>query len=236
MGCSSLSHFAVLQCVSVYQAVAACCSSLSHFAVLQLHVQKLAFHRCCSSLSHFAVLQYRQRRVLAVMGCSSLSHFAVLQFPCPTKLKPDRCSSLSHFAVLQWLKPAYKAKNCCSSLSHFAVLQYLNGKPLFYKGFPFYLVWKIGLKIIIVGRNLPFFLGFSALPTAVSWWYIAFLLLPNSGLTLLAVGLHIAYCGVFATNLDLWQYGCIRKAGAFGIHLLIETGGIDWRLCALPLW
>ena len=88
----------------------------------------------------------------------------------------------------------------CSSLSHFAVLQYLNGKPLFYKGFPFYLVCKIGLKIIIVGRNLPFFLGFSALPTAVSWWHIAFLLLPNSGLNLLAVGLHTACCGVFATN------------------------------------
>ena len=58
-------------------------------------------------------------------------------------------------------------------------------------------------KIIIVGLNLLFFLGFSALPTVVSWWHIAFPLLPNSGLTLLAVGLHIACCGVFATNLDL---------------------------------
>ena len=67
---------------------------------------------------------------------------------------------------------------------------------------------------MIVGLNLLFFLGFSALPTAVSWWQIAFLLLPNSGLSLLAVGLHIVYCGVFATNLDLWQYGCIRKVGA----------------------
>ena len=53
---------------------------------------------------------------------------------------------------------------------------------------------------MIVGLNLLFFLGFSALPTAVSWWHIASLLLPNSGLNLLAVGLHIAYCGVFATN------------------------------------
>ncbi len=28
----------------------------------------------------------------------------------------------------------------CSSLSHFAVLQYFDGKSLFHKGFPFYLL------------------------------------------------------------------------------------------------
>ena len=50
------------------------------------------------------------------------------------------CSSLSHFAVLQYDFLSVNDNVGCSSLSHFAVLQYLNGKPLFYKGFPFYLV------------------------------------------------------------------------------------------------
>ena len=144
--------------------------------------------------------------------------------------------SLFYFATLQFYCFIQWGEYSCSSLSHFAVLQYLKGKSLFYKGFLFYLVWKNGFRIIIVGLNCPFFLGFLTPPTAVSWWHIAFLLLPNSGLNPLAVGLHIAYCGVFAMNLNLWQYGCIRKVGAFGIHLLIETGGIDWRLCAWPLW
>jgi len=50
------------------------------------------------------------------------------------------CSSLSHFAVLQSIGFSIGYFTGCSSLSHFAVLQYLNGKPLFYKGFPFYFV------------------------------------------------------------------------------------------------
>ena len=75
-----------------------------------------------------------------------------------------------------------------------------TGNPYSIRVSRFILSKKNELRIIIVGLNLLFFLGFSAHPTAVSWWHIAFLLLPNSGLNLLAVGLHTACCGVFATN------------------------------------
>ena len=212
------------------------CSSLSHFAVLQsLRCIKVR-EGSCSSLSHFAVLQCRGICDSGKHSCSSLSHFAVLQSNRNNGYIMCCCSSLSHFAVLQSVLACKHALISCSSLSHFAVLQYFNGKSLFHKGFPFYLFWKNGLKITIIGLNWPFFLGFSARPTAVSWRHIAFLLSPNSGLSLLAEGLHTVCCGVFATNRGLWRYGCIRKVAAFGIRLLIKTGGIDWRLCALPPW
>ena len=78
-GCSSLSHFAVLQCTPRSKHRYSSCSSLSHFAVLQLQQRAPSKNLCCSSLSHFAVLQFEGYTMLDVFGCSSLSHFAVLQ-------------------------------------------------------------------------------------------------------------------------------------------------------------
>ena len=65
--------------------------------------------------------------------------------------------SLFYFATLQFYCFIQWGEYSCNSLSYFAVLQYSNGKSLFYKGFPFYLVWKNGLKINNSWSEFTFF-------------------------------------------------------------------------------